>query len=365
MTRVWYLRDEIYRALHRWPVLLAFALLGCLVGWVASLVWPSYYRAAAQIYVGINPYRSLQDARFLAVSRPKYSNVDDYKNWQMSQLESAIYLEEILRETLTELQKNDPYWQDFKTSDIRTMLDTDWRSAGTWSLVGKHPEAQRAEQLSAAWSMVAQRRVVSAVEAAITTLMIDQEAQAISSELLETQLRREQLEAALSQLELWRQEAQQMPQNAPLPADLDWQLRSISSQLAEFSPAWMEVLNAQPQAGSLPPELIAWAEQVSRQIEIEAPALNERSGTLEQKRASLREAYSFETDNSLGLSPTLEILGLENRPAQAVRPTATLILLGGLSGFFGWLFYETIRISLLWSASPKPASPVNSEEQPE
>ena len=364
MTRVWYLRDEFYRALHQWPIMMVFVILGCLAGWGASYVWPGYYRAAAQIYVGINPYRALQDARFLAVSRPKYSNVDDYKNWQMSQLEAAVFLEEVLRETLVDLQASDVYWQDLDTADLRSMLDTDWRSAGEWSLVAKHPEALRAEQLSAAWSKVAQRQSLERDRGGTrNTLMVDQEAQAVAAQLVKTQLRREQLESALNQLEAWQQSALELPAEEPVPGGMEWQLRSLASQLADFSPAWTQTLNAQPPPGSLAAAYIEWSNQVGAQIENELPTLIEQIGVLEQQRASLREQYSFESDNSLGLSPTLEILGLKNHPAQPVRPSATMILVGGMIGLLGWLLFQVIRISLLRSGqkavTPQPEKPLS------
>jgi hypothetical protein len=93
--------------IHRWPTLIAFTLIGCLVGWGVSLFYPPFYRATASLYVGLNPYRAFNDTTFLALANPDYTNIDDYNNWQMSQLNAAIYLDEIIQTTLDRLQERD------------------------------------------------------------------------------------------------------------------------------------------------------------------------------------------------------------------------------------------------------------------
>ncbi len=142
--KFWSLAEELYRAFHQWPIILLFVVAGSLTGWVLAYLLPADYRAAQQVYVGLNPYRSFSDANFLALARPKYSNIDDYKNWQMAQLETVIFLEPIISETLTKLKDLDPYWQSYSAAQIKDLFEADWRSAGVWSLVAYHREPLRA-----------------------------------------------------------------------------------------------------------------------------------------------------------------------------------------------------------------------------
>ena len=42
---IWNFRDEILAAAHRWYWVVASFLLGALLGWLVSFVWPAPYRA--------------------------------------------------------------------------------------------------------------------------------------------------------------------------------------------------------------------------------------------------------------------------------------------------------------------------------
>ena len=138
--KAWSLAKELYRSFHQWPVILLFMGVGALVGWSLTFMLPANYRAVEQVYVGLNPYRAFSDANFLAVARPKYSNIDDYKNWQMSQLETVIYLDTFMDATLDRLRKQDPYWDNMDANQLFNILEADWRTAGVWSLIATHPD---------------------------------------------------------------------------------------------------------------------------------------------------------------------------------------------------------------------------------
>ncbi len=202
MNNKWSLSEEIYRAFHRWPTLAGVILLGCLAGWLVSFLMPPYYRAITYIYVALNPYRTYSDTNFLALARPKYSNIDDYKDWQMTQLESVIYLDEFILETLDRLRETNPDWQDFTAAELREILEADWRSAGTWSLIANSPDSDLAEQASSTWSAVVVERVRVAIESARQTFVIDQDLQAISEQIHLNSLRVDELERAQNQMEI-------------------------------------------------------------------------------------------------------------------------------------------------------------------
>jgi uncharacterized protein involved in exopolysaccharide biosynthesis len=58
---IWNFRDEILAAAHRWYWVVASFLLGALLGWLVSFVWPAPYRATLNLYVGLNAYRATRD----------------------------------------------------------------------------------------------------------------------------------------------------------------------------------------------------------------------------------------------------------------------------------------------------------------
>ena len=85
------LRDEILHRAHFWPLPFLVFLAGCLLGWGAALLWPSPYRAETTLHVSYNA-----DSIF--------RNPDDYKNWQMEELNTLVLAKGTLQETLARLE---------------------------------------------------------------------------------------------------------------------------------------------------------------------------------------------------------------------------------------------------------------------
>ena len=102
--KTWNLLDYILTATHRWYVSLAFILAGSLLGLGTSYVFPSPYRATLDLYVGLNAYRSPYDSYAEYLAGQSFRMVDDYKNWQMDQLESFVLSDPFMTELLERLQ---------------------------------------------------------------------------------------------------------------------------------------------------------------------------------------------------------------------------------------------------------------------
>ncbi len=336
MTKYWSLREELYKATHQWITIVVFLILGCLLGWAGAFIWPSYYRATAQIYVGLNPYRAFSDTRFLALALPKYSNIDDYKNWQMSQLESAIFLDAFLQSTLQELRQRDAYWHDKDIDMLQDMLEAEWRSAGTWSLVARDPDAQRAAQAAEAWSKVSVQRVQEAVHSARDTFILDQELQSIADQKTAASTRIHALFSTRQALLEQSAQIQASPLDKPLEPVDRWQILSLAGSLAQFTPAWLEILDSQPDPDAPAADYIPWIDKVTAHIQSEIFLLQKQFTSLEQDRQHLSEQYAEASDRSLGLSPNLEVQGLKQLAPEPVRPTGLLIILGGLTGLLIW-----------------------------
>jgi hypothetical protein len=345
MNNKWSLSEEIYRAFHRWPTLAGVILLGCFASWLLSFLMPPYYRAITYIYVALNPYRTYSDTNFLALARPRYSNIDDYKDWQMTQLESVIYLDEFILETLERLRGMNPEWQDFSAAELREILDADWRSAGTWSLIANSPDSDLAEQASSTWSEVVGKRVKAAIEAARQTFLIDQDLQAVSEQIQENSARVNELESAQNQISTLEAELNRQEQNQPLEPYLRLQIISQITRLAEFTPAWMDLLKNQPAVDEIPTAFLSWIQQGNVMIDQEIEAKNQQILDLKQNKSDLSELYREQADASLGLSPNLEIESIEKGLAERIRPTTTFIIIGGAAAFLIWVLLQLILIT--------------------
>lgn len=345
MDKKWSLSEEIYRAFHRWPSLAGVILAGCLAGWLISYLMPPYYRAISYIYVALNPYRTYSDTNFLALARPRYSNIDDYKDWQMTQLESVIYLDQFILETKSRLDELDPDWQAFSVDQLREILEADWRSAGTWSLIANSADAGHAEQAASVWAEVVVEGVDAAVESARQTFMIDQELQAKAELLQELALRKEELETASANLDNLSGEAGLLATDQPLNTRLRLQILSQVTRMAEFSPIWMDLLDKQPGEPDTPGTYSEWIEQAQVVMDQEILATQLHIQELEQSKSSLSTLYREKADASLGLSPNLEIEALQKGIPERIRPTATLIILGGTTAFLLWVLFQLIIIT--------------------
>ena len=157
----WNLRDEILTAAHRWYWMVGGFLLGMLLGWLVSFIWPAPYRGMVDIYVGLNAYRSHRDLYVMEVAENDFRNRDDYKNWQMDQLDALALSDEYLEETLSRLQVQDAYWQNLDVSDLREMLAIAWRNTGEWHFTALADEADLSAQAAVTWSDVVIKKPIS------------------------------------------------------------------------------------------------------------------------------------------------------------------------------------------------------------
>lgn len=362
--RTWSLRQALYQATHSWLWLVGLILLGGLLGWVASLIWPPTYQATLEVYVALNPYRAYEDTKFLALARPKYSNLDDYKNWQMSELESMIYLEEVLAETLERLQQVDPAWQGMSVLDLRQMLRADWRSAGTWSFVAEGKNRTLTAQAAEVWTQVVIEQVENAIQAAQQTILTDQALETAAREQMQIQRRRQQLLSGQERLQDWRESVAGQAIDQPLLSADRWKVLAIVSGLATFTPAWQKVLAEAPAPQSSGQTYQQWIDQVIEIIGEENEALAEALGQIEVSRSQLMQDYAAQAKASLGLSPNLQVQGMvspagpDQAAIETLRPTGTLVLVGGILGMLAWFYWLVWKVgqSGLWRRRLSAAS---------
>jgi hypothetical protein len=345
VKRTWNLREELYQSLHRWPTMLALFAVGCLLGVAFSYVWPPYYRAISEIYVALNPYRTYSDSTFLALTKPKYSNLDNYLFWQMAQLEESVYIEEYIQETLTKLRQTDPYWKDVTEDQFRAMLDSDWRTAGKWSLIVQNKNAEHAEQAARTWSETVKEGTDLAILSARDTFMLDEELKTISEKRLQSKLRTEELHSTQEALLSWLDANSETELDQQLQPAERWELLAKVVQPALFTPSWQSILEQQPPPKAPIENYLQWVEQILPIIEIELASLEERITSLDEQYEQISVQYSIEADNSLGLSPNLAIEEVHQHPPKIIRPTSTLALIGGILGLLIWVLTQLVMIT--------------------
>ncbi len=326
-------------------MLLAAIVIGSLLGWGLSYLWPSYHRATSQIYIALNPYRKFSDTIFEALANPKYSNLDNYHYWQMSQLGSAIYLDSFMEPTIARLRENDPYWKAIDLNQLRGMLDSEWRSSGNWALSANHLDPTYAKMAASVWSDVVVAQVAEAVAASRQAFMIDQQLQAGETERLQATLRIEDLLATHQALEEWQTSANDFDQEEPLAPEERWRLLALVSAPAKFTPGWMKALENQPAANASVNEYLNWIEQIQLILQTETATLENHIDTIDQLQTGLKNQYTVESTASLSLSPNIEVQRKEDLGVRQVRPSSTFVLVGGIIGLLTALLIQLVMIS--------------------
>jgi hypothetical protein len=343
----WSFREEILNFSHQWWQVIVFLLVGSMLGWGAAYLWPSPYRAATHIYIGLDAYRSYADRDFAAYANQPYTNLDDYKNWQMSQLDEIIYMDDILEATLVALQQQGTGWEQVKVGELRKILQADWRSAGKWSLVSESSSPKQAVQASRAWSQVVVKRVGEAIQSAQDMLRLDIQMQAITENQVQMDMRLAELNEMKASLPGMRQAIAGMLPGQALEPLQRWQALSLITQLADFSPAWMALLAGQPGPDALPEAYLSWLDQAGAMVDSELPVLQGQMDDLEQERVSQQVEYTRQSNSSLGVSPNLVIEGISGAPTEVsiLRPNGLLTLVGGILGLLAWLMTRLVQIS--------------------
>ena len=335
MQYEWSLRDEIFESSHRWPVVLAFLLVGAALGWAASLVWPSPYQATNELYVGLNTYRALQDRNVVEYANGEaFNHPDDYKNWQMADLNTILFMDEVINGALQRLQAQDAYWKQVDAKQFRQMAQTYWRNAGKWRLAIDHTDPQRAAQALKAWEESSLAVVGASIAAAQDTMLLDIQLQSLADQQASLQAEVQQARAALEQVQLWQTRLANDAANAALDPPDRAQLLALAQNIALQETAF-------PQEGATLGAYQTWLDAAAHAIPTRIEILNEQLAGLEKQISQTQADYRQAAKESRGLSAALAVEKTGDAPplVRAERPTPLLALAGALLGLLAWAFF--------------------------
>ncbi len=343
----WNPRQEIISAAHRWYWIAASFLLGAFLGWMLSLIWPAPYRATLDLYVGLNANRATRDLYIAQVAQEYFENLDDYKHWQMSQLNSLVMSDEYLAETLIRLQMDDPEWQNYDITALREVLSVAWRNTGDWHFSAQIGNLLQAKQAVSVWNQVVIEKTTAAVDAARQMAVIDSQLSELSRSWIELENRQILLQEINVLLGGWMNYfVTESPDTVLSPAE-HWTLLSQVATAAAWNLGWVPTLEAAPPLGSSLAEYQAWLIPVIALIEAELAVLPSQIEALAADHASLAAEYTVLADASQALSANLEVQQIVDQPptVEHLRPTGTLMLVGGVLGLLVWGVFWLVQIT--------------------
>ncbi len=167
----WSLQEEFLGLIRQWHIIAALFLVGAAAGWLVGMILPGTYEARARLKVSFN-----SDAIYLTP--------DDYKNWQVEELEDLALSEPVLSKTLAELQsEGGSAWSNVSIDDLLRVAAPRWRNAGAWHLTATLQDADRAASLAETWRDVLQAEATEALEHAAAFNRLDRRLNELAREI--------------------------------------------------------------------------------------------------------------------------------------------------------------------------------------
>ncbi|OGO28954.1 MAG: hypothetical protein A2Z16_05115 [Chloroflexi bacterium RBG_16_54_18] len=341
------LREFIVHVTQRWPILVVFCLAGSMLGWGISLLYPPTVRATTELYVGLNIENIQPNNNSESFAGPRFTNADDYKNWQMANLNALVYMDEILDETLSQLRAVDPYWNDINRRQLRKSLHVYWRNAGKWRLVAEGDDRLRVAQAVTLWQDVIVNRVHQAVTAAESLMSLEKEIDGLSLSLAQIAARKVELDYLNQTLLTRRESLLQNTSSETLNENDRWSIWQPAAQ-ADLGAVWSSLSQAFPVSDALLQDYLFWIEQANIAIEQEIRSTDAQEKNLEKEKLELTNYFFQTSDTGLGLSENLEVEKITTDVPQfsTIRPTSTLILIGMVLGLLSWIGYWMVVYSL-------------------
>ena len=328
----WDFRSHILTVFHRWPLIILIFGIGALLGWGVSLIIPTTYRAETDLGVY---YQS--DAIF--------RNVDDYKNWEMGQLQAAIFSDALLEQTLKQLETNDRYWKEKTISDIRVMLHVYWRNAGVWHLVAEAPKPNYAKQLVETWKKTILENVGGALSKSNDWLRLNTELQMASRLKLELLTRQSVLTQMQQVFSNWLNSPEAKGENI-LDVQKRWRLYDLAARLGEQSASGKDLLHSFPPPDSSASLYSSWIQQAMGIIEAEQGSIEAQLPIVDEKINQDTQQITALSNASWGLSAYIHLdpLNAEIKPPRPIRTPALMAFVGSILA----LLFSSV-IWLVWT----------------
>lgn len=322
MQTNWTIRDEFIFLTQRWPYLVLAFLFGSLLGWGLARLLPATYEAQTTWYVAVN-----------ADAEPR--NPDDFKNWQLLQLEAFLISEPVLIDTAERLGLED-------TEQLVSRLETRWRNAGQWTLAASGDNAEQARQTTAAWAQAGQEQLAAAAEHAARMLELDRSLRQTRNELSLTRSQLVVMEQAESTLRAFQDRLAELPEATTLPVLERWNLALLVGQALDNNPAASSLLGHMPAAEAPVEQYLMFVTEVQAAMEVRQAGLAAEVAALQTSLEADTAAWQIELQGSQGLSAYLTVEPLRQGEIDVTpqRSPGLAALVGGLLGLIVFLLYR-------------------------
>lgn len=333
------MREKLIKLIDRWYLIPFVFLISAALAWGVTHFFPPQHQGIIEVYVGIDINRVFDVSSMATYARSEPFNIDDYKNWQLSQLDAIARSEQVAEDTLAELRERDSYWDSIDVVEFQGMQDLDWWDVGTWRLKISHADPDRAAQAAQVWSSFFVRRVSTLIAQAESSFELDAELRAVENQQTQLEAKIAQVDTVLEELDQLSADLEGLNPDQPLRDVKRWQLWGWAASSAEFTPLWNRTLDTFPEDQSPTSQYRNWMKELGSVLGTQRDLYQSSLASLEEKEGQLTQRYLEEIRKSNGLSPNLSVEVASSKAKTAsIYPGPVIALLGGSLGLLIYLF---------------------------
>ena len=342
----WKFREELLESLNQWHLILAFILIGALIGYVISYVVPAPYQAVSEFYIGIDVERVNHLEYIIPLAEEEPLNLDDYKNWQLKQVAGILTSDSVFNKTLSELHQANSESDELTLQDLRKAADIYWYDTGVWRLEVVLPQKEQAVEVADAWLNAGYGELARLLAISKTGNAIDQEIWSINLAISELRLQRVKYLAISSSCTEWITKLGGFSGDSPLDKETYSEIKTWVQLQIETASFPLETFFDIPGENEPVATFTEWYLGTQDSAEKAIIQLESEKLILEADRDEILPDFHQYLDDSLGLSANLVLLpNTSETGVRQIYSTGQYTIGGSLLGLFSWIILTAVRIS--------------------
>jgi hypothetical protein len=333
----WVFKEKIVRFIKSWPIfVLVFVGTGVFAA-LAVYFFPPVQIATAELYIGIDLTRVYDVASLARYSKTEPFNITDYKNWQLSQVQAISTSEEIATQVLSELRKQDPYWDEISAPEFMKMEELDWYDVGVWRLRIRADNESHSLHGVEVWYDTVFQELSRLIKESEDVLVIEGQKRAADDAIIDNKIQLKQLSELVEMIDGNITDLNGMDSEQVMADKTRNDIWDLVRQNTMDVPVWNQLLSNYPPSGQTISTYLIWLDKTLVQIDSETEKISSIIDILEDDKDLQTEDYIREIKEAEGLSASLYIEDHISEPfLESYYPTSVI---GIIAAFTGLLIY--------------------------